>query len=109
MADHCQPCFERREVKRPVFKVVAGTPMCEPCFTGKGTDAEMGGHSSSLRRVKLTPKQILQRKVENQRRYRATHREEIRAAGCRYYQKNREACIDYSRRYHARKKAEAAQ
>jgi hypothetical protein len=30
----CAPCLERAHREREAYRIVDGTPMCRPCFTG---------------------------------------------------------------------------
>jgi len=31
----CTPCLERDHREVEAYRIVAGTPMCEPCYSGK--------------------------------------------------------------------------
>ena len=46
----------------------------------------------------LSQEEKHRRHKESTKKYRETHREELRASGIRYYAQNREYCIEYSRK-----------
>ena len=97
----CQPCLERKGLERPVFKVVAGTPMCRPCFSGDGSPEEKADPSrraEARQHYKMNREEI----AATRRLYYAQNREKIRARQRRYYAQNREKLKELGRRWRER-------
>lgn len=106
--DFCQPCREHYGLTRPVYKVVAGTRMCRPCFSGKGTKKEMAGPLAPV----TTGSRYYQKGMDRQSlaplRYRDWNREQVAAANRLYYQTHREQVAAAQRRYREQNREQMA-